>query len=92
MAYTKLPSATDDEKLLPFLKPVVSQQGELSFSADLLQYVIPLGCSPKGVLSFPHIAVWVAFISPIYFSYFTMIKFVLFDPVIPFDKYIQNNG
>lgn len=92
MAYTKLPSVTEDEKLLPFLKPVVSQQGELSFSTDLLQYVIPLVCSPKGVLSFPHIAVLVAFISPRYFSYFTMSKLVLFDPVIPFYKYIQNNG
>lgn len=92
MAYTKLPSATDDEKLLSFLKPVLSQQGELSFTTELLQYVRALGCSPNVMLSIPRMAVWVAFMSPRYFSYFTMSKLILFDPVIPFDKHIQNNG
>lgn len=40
MAHIKLPSVVDDDKLLPFLKPIVSQQGELGFPTDLLQYSI----------------------------------------------------
>lgn len=66
MAHTKLPSVIDDEKLLPFLKPTVSQQGELSFSVDLLQYITALGILSKGcVISSPYCSLGCFYVSKI---------------------------
>lgn len=53
-------------------------------------------CSAQSLLlptaCVSQIAVWVAFISPRYFSCFIMNKLFLFDPIIPFHKYLQGNG
>lgn len=90
MAHTKLPSVTDYEKLLPFLKTIVSQQSELSFSVDMFQYVIALGIAPLQRVCYPFPILEFGLLLCLQDTSHALNKLFLFDPVIPFDKYVQS--